>query len=139
MLQWNAQQPIGQEGPGMSAPQRVIPDPRVEAAIEFTLGLRIHAPWATNGQRQIILNPPMGPAQAKRADRIAVVIQSLPPHWRFWPGVGIHGADGVRARELFACGPLGWQKSATSSGCTSPQREVQRGERGGSRAARKAS
>jgi len=63
----------------MSAPRRFVPDPRVEAAIEFGLSLKIDAPWETNGQGQIIMNPPIGLAHAKRADRIAVAVRSLLP------------------------------------------------------------
>jgi hypothetical protein len=89
----------------MSAPQRFVPDPRVEAAIEFAIGLGIDAPWETNGQGQVILNPPRGLAHAKRADRISVAIRSLLPDWRVWPGVGIHTADGVKAPDLAVAAP----------------------------------
>jgi Uma2 family endonuclease len=89
----------------MSAAQRFVPDPRVEAAIEFGLSLEIDAPWETNGQGQIILNPPIGLAHAKRADRIAVAIRSLLTDWRVWPGVGIHTADGVKAPDLAVAAP----------------------------------
>jgi Uma2 family endonuclease len=89
----------------MSAAQRFVPDPRVEAAIEFGLGLEIDAPWETNGQGQIILNPPIGLAHAERADRAAVAFRPLLPDWRIWPRVGIHTADGVKAPDLAVAAP----------------------------------
>jgi Uma2 family endonuclease len=89
----------------MNAPQRFVPDPRVEAAIEFGLSLKIDAPWETNGQGQLILNPPIGLAHAKRADHIAVAIRSLLTGWRVWPEVGIHTADGVKAPDLAVAAP----------------------------------
>jgi Uma2 family endonuclease len=89
----------------MSAPQRFVPDPRVEAAIEFGLSLKLDAPWETNGQGQIIMNPPIGLVHAKRADRIAVAVRSLLPDWRVWPEVGIHTADGVKAPDLAIAAP----------------------------------
>ena len=89
----------------MNAPQRFVPDPRVEAAIEFGLSLKIDAPWETNGQGQIIMNPPIGLDHAKRADRIAVAIRSLLTGWQVWPEVGIHTADGVKAPDLAIAAP----------------------------------
>ena len=53
----------------MNAPQRFVPDPRVEAAIEYGLSLRLSGSWETNGQGQIIMNPPIGLTHEKRADR----------------------------------------------------------------------
>ena len=89
----------------MSAPKHFVPDPRVEAAIEFGLNLKIDAPWETNGQGQIIMNPPIGLAHAKRADRIAVAMRSLLPDWRLWPEVGIYTADGMKAPHLAVAAP----------------------------------
>jgi Uma2 family endonuclease len=89
----------------MNAPQRFVPDPRVEAAIEFGLSLKLDGPWETNGQGQIILNPPIGLAHAKRADRIAVAIRSALPGWQVWPEIGIHTADGVKAPDLALAAP----------------------------------
>jgi len=89
----------------MNAPHRFVPDPRVEAAIEFGLNLKLDASWETNGQGQIILNPPIGRSHAKRADRIAVAIRLLLNGWRVWPKVGIHTADGVRAPDLAIAAP----------------------------------
>ncbi len=59
----------------MNAPQRFVPNPRVEAAIEYGLGLKLDAPWETNGQAQIIVNPPIGLAHAKRADKLIAAIR----------------------------------------------------------------
>jgi Uma2 family endonuclease len=89
----------------MNAPHRFVPDPRVEAAIEFGLGLKLEGPWETNGQGQIILNPPIGLAHAKRADRIAVAIRAALPGWQVWPEIGIHTADGVKAPDLAVAAP----------------------------------
>ena len=89
----------------MNAPHRFVPDPRVDAAIEFGLSLKLDAPWETNGQGQIIMNPPIGLPHAKRADRIAVAIRSLLNGWRVWPEVGIHTADGVKAPDLAIAAP----------------------------------
>jgi hypothetical protein len=89
----------------MNAPQCFVPDPRVEAAIEFGLSLKLDAPWETNGQGQIIMSPPVGLPHAKRADRIAVAIRSLLNGWRVWPKVGIHTADGVKAPDLAIAAP----------------------------------
>ena len=50
----------------MNAPQRLVPNPLVEAAIDFVTSLRLEAPWETNGQGQIILNPPIGLPHAKQ-------------------------------------------------------------------------
>lgn len=85
----------------MNAPHRFVPDPRVEAAIEFGLSLKLDAPWETNGQGQIIMGPRIGLPHAKRAGRIAVAIRSLLNGSKVWPKVGIHTAEGVR-------GPI-WQ------------------------------
>ena len=89
----------------MNAPQCFVPDPRVEAAIEFGLSLKLDAPWETNGQGQIIMSPPIGLPHAKRADRIAVAIRSLLNGWKVWPEVGIHTADGVKAPDLAIAAP----------------------------------
>ena len=83
---------IHQGSIGMKAPQRFVPDPRVEAAIELGLSLKIDAPWETNGQGQLSVNLPIGLAHAKRADRIGVAIRSLLSGWHVWPEVGIHPA-----------------------------------------------
>lgn len=99
----------------MNAPQGFVPDPRVEAAIEFGLGLKLEGPWETNGQGQIIVNPPIGLAHAKRADRIGVVTRSLLPHWRIWPEIGVHTADGVKAPDLAVAAPE-FEESTDSRG-----------------------
>ena len=55
----------------MNAPQRFVPNPLVEAAIDYMTGLNFDAPWETNGHGQIIMNPPIGLIRAKRVDKIA--------------------------------------------------------------------
>jgi Uma2 family endonuclease len=89
----------------MNAPHRFVPDPRVEAAIEFGLSLKLEGQWETNGQGQIIVNPPVGLAHAKRADRIAVAVRAALPGWQVWPEIGIHTADGVKAPDLAVAAP----------------------------------
>ncbi|MBI4755493.1 MAG: hypothetical protein HY778_08780 [Betaproteobacteria bacterium] len=79
----------------MNAPQHVTLDPRVEAAIEYGPSLGIDAPWETNAQGQIIVNPPIGLDHAKRADRIMAAVSQGLPGWRLWPKIGIHTTDGV--------------------------------------------
>ena len=89
----------------MNAPHHSVPDPRVEAAIEFGLSLRLEGPLETNGQGQIIMNPPIGLPYAKRADRIVTAIRSLLTGWQIWPEIGIHTADGVKAPDLAVAAP----------------------------------
>lgn len=89
----------------MNAPHRFVPDPRVEAAIEYGLSLKIDGPWETNGQGQIIMNPPIGLAHAKRADRLIAAIREHLPGWQVWPEVGIYTADGVKAPDLAVAAP----------------------------------
>lgn len=89
----------------MSAPQRFIPDPKIEAAIEYGLSLKLDAPWETNGQGQIIVNPPIGLQHAKRADRLIAVLKTHLPGWQVWPEIGIHTADGVKAPDLAVAAP----------------------------------
>ena len=99
----------------MNAPQRFVPDPRVEAAIEYGLSLRLSGSWETNGQGQIIVNPPIGLAQAKRADRIIAALKASLPDWQVWPEVGIHTADGVKAPDLALAAP-GFAEATDSRG-----------------------
>jgi Uma2 family endonuclease len=89
----------------MNAPQRFQPDPRVQAAIEYGLSLKLDRPWETNGQGQIIMNPPIGLLHAKRADKLIAAIRGCLPDWRIWPEVGIHTADGVKAPDLAVASP----------------------------------
>jgi len=87
----------------MNAPQS--PNPLVETAIEFGLSLGLDIPWETNGQGQIIMNPPSGLIHAKRADRLITRMKALLPGWSLWPEVGLHTADGVKAPDLAAASP----------------------------------
>ena len=84
----------------MNAPHRFTPDPRVQAAIEYGFGLKLDAPWETNGRGQIIVNPPVGLLHAKRADKLIAAIRACLPDWRISPEIGIHTADGVKAPDL---------------------------------------
>jgi hypothetical protein len=81
----------------MNTPQRFQPDPRVQAAIEYGLSLKLDGLWETNGQGQIIVNPPIGLLHAKRADKLIAAIRTCLPDWRVWPEVETHTADGVKA------------------------------------------
>ncbi|MGH8665456.1 MAG: Uma2 family endonuclease [Burkholderiales bacterium] len=89
----------------MNAPQRFQPDPRVQAAIEYGLSLRLDGPRETNGQGQIIMNRPIGLLHAKRADKLIAAIRTCLPDWRIWPEIGIHTADGVKAPDLAVVSP----------------------------------
>lgn len=89
----------------MSAPQPVVSDPRIEAAIEYGLSLKLEAPWETNAQGQIIVNPPIGLRRAKFADRLIAWIKAHLPGWQVWPEVGIHTTDGVKAPDLAVAPP----------------------------------
>jgi Uma2 family endonuclease len=89
----------------MNAPQRFAPNPLVEAAIDYVTTLRLDARWETNGQGQIIMNPPIGLPHAKRADRIGSEVKARAPGWQVWPEVGIHTADGVKAPDLAVARP----------------------------------
>ncbi|MBM2855127.1 MAG: hypothetical protein HW417_2055 [Steroidobacteraceae bacterium] len=99
----------------MNAPHRFIPDPRVEAAIEYGLGLKIDAPWETNGQGQIIVNPPVGLLHAKRAEQISENVKTRLQGWHLWPEVGVHTADGVKAPDLCIASP-GFDERADARG-----------------------
>ncbi len=89
----------------MNAPQRFQPNPRVQAAIEYGLSLKLDGRWETNGRGQIIMNPPIGLLHAKRADKLIAAIRASLPDWRVWPEVGIHTADGVKAPDLALASP----------------------------------
>jgi Uma2 family endonuclease len=84
----------------MNAPQRFHPNPLVEAAIEYGQSLKLDAPWETNAQGQIIMNPPIGFLHADRADKITSAIKDNLPGWRVWPELGLHTADGIKAPDL---------------------------------------
>ena len=81
------------------------PDPRVEAAIELAERLGLDTPWETNGQGQLIVNPPVGLEHAKRVERIAAEIRAALPGWRIWPEVGLHTRDGLKAPDLAVASP----------------------------------
>lgn len=89
----------------MNAPQQVVRNPLVEAAIDYVTSLGLDAPWETNGHGQIIMNPPIGLLHAKRVDRISSQIKSATHGWQVWPEVGIHTADGVKAPDLSVAAP----------------------------------
>jgi Uma2 family endonuclease len=89
----------------MNAPQRLVPNPLVEAAIDYVTSLRLDAPWETNGQGQIIMNPPIGLPHAKRADKISSEIKTRTAGWQVWPEVGVHTADGIKAPDLSVAAP----------------------------------
>jgi hypothetical protein len=99
----------------MNAPHRFAPNPLVEAAIEYMTGLRIDAPWETDGKGQIIMNPPIGLVHAKRVERIGASMRSALPGWQVWGEVGLHTADGVKAPDLLAAAP-GFVESVDSRG-----------------------
>jgi hypothetical protein len=71
-----------------------------KAAIEYVISLHIDAPWETNGQGQIIVNPPIGLLHAKRTEKIGSAIKTALPDWHVWPEVGLHTADGIKARVV---------------------------------------
>jgi Uma2 family endonuclease len=89
----------------MNAPQRLVPNPLVEAAIDYMTSLRLDPPWETNGQGQIIMNPPIGLPHAKRTDKISSQIKTRTAGWQVWPEVGVHTADGVKAPDLSVAMP----------------------------------
>ena len=84
----------------MNAPHRLTRNALVDAAVEYVLSLHIDAPWETNGQGQIIVNPPIGLLHAKRAEKISTAIRAALPGWHVWPEVGLHTADGIKAPDL---------------------------------------
>jgi Uma2 family endonuclease len=79
--------------------------PWAEAAIAYGLSLGLNVPWETNGQGQIIVNPPVDIQHAKRAHRLIDGLKAQLPGWRIWPEVGIHTADGVKAPDLVVASP----------------------------------
>jgi len=81
------------------------PDPKLEAALQYGYSLHLEGPWETNGQGQIIVNPPIGLTHAKRADRLIVGIRARLPGWQVWPEVGVHTSDGVKAPDLAVAAP----------------------------------
>jgi len=89
----------------MNAPHRPAGNALVDAAVEYVLGLHIDAPWETNGQGQIILNPPIGLPHAKRTEKISTLIRSKLPGWQIWPEVGVHTSDGIKAPDLSVASP----------------------------------
>jgi Uma2 family endonuclease len=89
----------------MNAPHRFVPDPRVEAAIEYGLSLRLDGHWETNGQGQIIVNPPIALLHAKRADKLIAALRACLPQWQVWPEVGVHTSDGVKAPDIAVASP----------------------------------
>jgi Uma2 family endonuclease len=99
----------------MNAPQRFAPNPLVEAAIDYVMALDFDARWETNGQGQIIMNPPIGLPHAKRAAKISSEIKGRVPGWQVWPEVGIHTADGIKAPDL-AVAPPGFVESVDQRG-----------------------
>jgi len=99
----------------MNAPHRFVPNPLVEAAIDYMMGLCIDAPWETNGQGQIIMNPPIGLVHAKRADKIGSAIRGRCSGWQVWSEVGLHTADGIKAPDLLAAAP-DFQESVDARG-----------------------
>jgi hypothetical protein len=54
----------------MGPARSLVPDQRVEAALQYARNLKIDAPWETNGQGQILVKPPIGLAHAKHAQRL---------------------------------------------------------------------
>lgn len=99
----------------MNAPHRFARNPLVESAIDYVMGLRIDAPWETNGKGQIIVNPPVGLTHAKRAERIAAAVRCHHPDWQVCAEVGLHTADGVKAPGLLAAAP-GFDESVDARG-----------------------
>jgi len=89
----------------MNAPHRITRNVLVDAAIEYMMSLHIDAPWETNGQGQIIVNPPIGLLHAKRAEKISTAIRDALPGWHIWPEVGLHTSDGVKAPDLCVAAP----------------------------------
>jgi len=87
----------------------------VQAAIEYGLSLRLSSSWETNARGQLIINPPSGLAQAKRADRIIAALKVSLPDWQVWPEVGIYTADGVKAPDLALAAP-GFAEATDSRG-----------------------
>ncbi len=89
----------------MTAPHRFSPNPLVEQAVEYAMQLGLDARWETNGQGQIVVNPPVGLLHAKRSDRIGQAVRRALPQWQVWTEVGLHTADGVKAPDLLAASP----------------------------------
>ena len=89
----------------MNAPHRHISSPLVDAAVEFALSLELDSPWETNGQGQIIVNPPIGLLHAKRVENISSSIRSRLSGWHIWPEVGMHTSDGIKAPDLSVASP----------------------------------
>jgi Uma2 family endonuclease len=89
----------------MNAPHGLTRTALVDAAIEFVLSLHIDAPWETNGQGQIIVNPPIGLLHAKRVEKITAAIRAALPGWNIWPEVGLHTSDGIKAPDLSVARP----------------------------------
>jgi hypothetical protein len=89
----------------MNAPQRLFPNPLVEAAIEYGLGLKIDAPWETNGRGQIIVNPPPAYAHASRVMKIDRLLSKLATDWSATADVALHTLDGIKGPDLTLAAP----------------------------------
>lgn len=87
----------------MNAPH--LPNPLVEQAIEYGLSLNIDAPWETNGQGQIIVNPPPGYRHASRVSRLDRLLARLAPDWPATSDVAIHTLDGIKGPDLTLAAP----------------------------------
>lgn len=79
--------------------------PQTETALDLGLRLGLDAPWETNAQGQLIVNPPIGIFHARHADRLIDRLKSGLPGWQIWPEIGIHTADGLKAPDLTAASP----------------------------------
>lgn len=89
----------------MNAPRGLFPNPLVEAAIEYGLGLKIDAPWETNGRGQIIVNPPPAYQHASRAMKIAFAVRQDAPDWTITADVALHTLDGIKGPDLTLAAP----------------------------------
>lgn len=84
----------------MNTPHRLVPNPLVEAAIDYGLSLGIDAPWETNGQGQIIVNPLPAFRHASRASQIDRSMAKLAPDWTATTDVAVHTLDGIKGPDL---------------------------------------
>jgi Uma2 family endonuclease len=99
----------------MTTSRGFVPDPKIEAAVQYGYSLNLEGAWETNGQGQIIVNPPVGLTHAKRVDGLIAGIHARLPGWQVWPEVGLHTSDGVKAPDLAVAAP-GFEEDTDSHG-----------------------
>lgn len=87
----------------------------IDDAVEYGLSLKIDAPWETNGQGQIIVNPPPGYRHAARASQLDRLLAVLAPDWPATADVAIHTLDGIKGPDLTLARP-GFQPTLDARG-----------------------